>query len=122
MPTSHDGQRPILVVDDDPDILDSLRDFLEIEGFAVDLAANGLQALARLQQKPAPSLVLLDMRMPLMDGWTFLASMRQRPALAAIPVAACTADGLARVDGVVATLRKPFEIEDVLRLLRQYCT
>jgi len=118
--TPHYSPRPILVVDDDPDILDSLRDFLEVEGFVVAIAANGLQALEWLRQTPAPSLVLLDMRMPQMDGWAFLESLRQNPALATIPVAAFTADMSARVDGVVATLRKPFDVEDVLRLLRQY--
>ena len=62
--------RPILVVDDDPEILAMLRDFLESEGLAVRTAANGAEALEALDEV-MPALILLDMRMPVLDGWAF---------------------------------------------------
>src|SRR5690349_4026215 len=62
--------RPILVVDDDPEILAMLRDFLESEGLSIRTASNGAEALEALDDV-APALILLDMRMPVLDGWAF---------------------------------------------------
>ena len=69
--------RPILVVDDDPEILAMLRDFLESEGLAVRTASNGAEALEALDDV-VPALILLDMRMPVLDGWAFAARFHER--------------------------------------------
>jgi CheY-like chemotaxis protein len=61
---------PILAVDDDPNILALVRDLLTVEGYAVCTATNGAQAL-KVLERTAPRLVLLDMQMPVMDGWGF---------------------------------------------------
>ena len=73
----------ILIVEDDPDILSSLAEAIREEGFDVETAANGYQALTRLEAQQ-PDLIFLDLMMPLMDGWKFLEIARQRfPAMGA---------------------------------------
>src|SRR6478672_9494529 len=66
--------RRVLVVDDDPDILDALSEILEVEGYKVQRARNGREALQRIEQD-MPDLVLLDLMMPVMDGWEFARSL-----------------------------------------------
>ena len=76
----------ILVVDDDPDIRDSLREVLEDEGYGTSCVANGREALDFLRSGKRPCVILLDLMMPVMDGWQFLEEQKRDPALAAIPV------------------------------------
>jgi CheY-like chemotaxis protein len=83
----------ILVVDDDVDIRASLCDFLEDEGYTIATAANGRDALDYLRGNPAPSVVLLDLMMPIMDGYEFRTEQKRDPAIAAIPVVVMTARG-----------------------------
>ena len=102
----------LLIVDDDREIRETLRAVLEDEGFTVAVAANGAEAIAKLEERP-PRLVLLDLMMPVVDGWEVLARMRADPQLAAVPVCICTAlsSPSARAEFV---LRKPFDFEDVM--------
>jgi two-component system, chemotaxis family, chemotaxis protein CheY len=111
---------PILVVDDDQDLLESLGDVLEFEGFTVMLAHGGRQALEFLSARPLPSMVLLDLWMPEVNGWAFLERFRGSPTLTAIPVVIFTGDLSAQVDGVAATLIKPFDVEEVLQVIRRH--
>ena len=67
----------VLVVDDEPDIRATVSAMLEIEGYAVTEAANGADALHRVEER-APDVILLDMRMPVLDGWGFAAELRRR--------------------------------------------
>lgn len=112
----------ILVVDDDPDILEALSEILEAEGFEIRRARNGKEALDRLEPDP-PRLILLDLMMPVMDGWEFSQRMRQRPSVADIPVIVLSADrnvGNKAVDiGAVGHLAKPFELNDLLDMVRR---
>ncbi len=79
--------KPVLVVEDDPDIRGVLSDVLGDQGFAVSAAANGLEALAHLRRMyTPPKLILLDLMMPVMDGWQFRAAQREEPMIASIPV------------------------------------
>ena len=78
-------QRRILVVDDDPDTRNLLQLVLELEGYAVDTAANGLDALQRARQV-RPDVIVLDLMMPLMDGCGFRVAQLKDPRLAAVPV------------------------------------
>ena len=94
-------------------------------GYDVATAANGQEALDQLRSGPGlPSLILLDLMMPVMDGWQFRDEQKQDPALSAIPVVVVSADG--RVDekasalGAAAYLRKPVEIEDLLATVQQH--
>ena len=109
----------VLVVDDDPDILDALSEILEVEGYQVDRARNGREALQRLEQA-APDLVLLDLMMPVMDGWEFARSLgpEARP-----PIIVLSADrnvsAKAREIGALGWLAKPFELSELLAAVRR---
>jgi CheY-like chemotaxis protein len=113
----------ILVVDDDPDILDALSEILEGEGFVVRRAKNGKEALERLAPEP-PHLVLLDLMMPVMDGWEFAHRMREVPPAAHVPIIVLSADrnvgAKAREIGAVGHLAKPFELNELLGLVRTH--
>ncbi|HEX8539031.1 MAG TPA: response regulator [Cystobacter sp.] len=112
----------MLVVDDDPDILEALSEILEAEGFEIRRARNGKEALERLEPDP-PQLILLDLMMPVMDGWEFAQRMRQRPSVAHIPIIVLSADrnvGLKATDiGATGHLAKPFELSDLLDMVRR---
>jgi CheY-like chemotaxis protein len=102
--------RRVLVVDDDADLRRRLRGLLEKDGWAVDEAADGREALGRLAARP--SLILLDMLMPVMDGFEFLAGLREREDCRSIPVVVLTAKELTADDhaqlhgSIEAVLRK----------------
>jgi DNA-binding response OmpR family regulator len=110
--------RRVLVVDDDPDILDALAEILEVEGYDVQRARNGREALQRLEQG-LPDLVLLDLMMPVMDGWEFARSLAPgaRP-----PIIVLSADRnvsvKAREIGALGWLAKPFELSELLAAVR----
>jgi CheY-like chemotaxis protein len=82
---SQSGQ-PILVVEDDLDTRCLVVDLLREEGYRVEAAENGRIALDRLRRGELPALILLDLRMPVLDGWTFLDVQREEPGMATIPV------------------------------------
>ena len=109
------------MVDDDPDILEALSEILESEGFAIQQARNGQEALEILE-KVSPSLILLDLMMPVMDGWEFAEKMRRRVDWSQIPVIVLSADrnigGRARELGALGYLAKPFELSALLSLVQ----
>lgn len=107
----------ILVVDDDPAIRDVVADILSMSDYDVQTAANGAEALEQIRQEQ-PAAVLLDLMMPIMDGWEFLRHCRREPPCAPVPVAimsaARDASAVAHELGAQAFLAKPFELDDVL--------
>jgi CheY-like chemotaxis protein len=107
----------ILVVEDDPDVRGVLEDVLQAEGYSVGTAANGLEALNALRNQRY-GIVLLDLMMPVMNGWQFLDARAADPALADIPVIAVTAVTAAHLPPV-RTLRKPFELSELIRAIRE---
>ncbi len=113
----------ILVIDDDADIRESLSDMLTDEGHQVCVAANGQEALDLLRRSPAPCMILLDLMMPVMNGWQFVVEQASDPALAAIPVWIITAAGDAHPPppGVTGVLRKPFRLDQLLNVVGQHC-
>ena len=116
------GSHVVLVVDDDKDIRDLLSDALAAEGYVAVSARHGAEALERLRDL-RPDLILLDLMMPVMDGLAFIAAKKDDPALVDIPVIAMTAATWNDVEGAVALLRKPFDLDaflaDVARRLRK---
>jgi CheY-like chemotaxis protein len=111
----------ILVVDDDPDILDALSEILEVEGYQVQRARNGREALQRMNEGASvPDLILLDLMMPVMDGWEFARTLRPgaRP-----PIVVLSADrnvsAKAQEIGAIGWLAKPFELGELLSLVRR---
>lgn len=109
----------ILVVDDDPDILQYVKMNLELEGFEAETASNGLEALEIAAKNP-PALVLLDVMMPGMDGLTTLRHLRNDPITSSVPVVMLTARALAkdRVKGLDLGaddyITKPFAVEELI--------
>ena len=115
----------ILVIDDDPDIRSSLFDILGEEGYRVAGARNGREALDYLKNQTRPSLILLDMMMPEMDGWRFRREQQKLPELADIPVVVLSAHGNVRdaalALGAADYLRKPLRIDSLLEIAERYC-
>ena len=117
----------VLVVDDDPTILATVADALDLEGYPVLTAANGqeaLDALDRAERASRPRLVLLDMRMPVLDGWGFVRALRERRLNLAVVVMTAASDARrwAREIEAQAVLPKPFELDDLLDAVKQLCS
>lgn len=110
----------VLVVDDDPDIRSMMVDVLSGEGYSVCEAENGLVALGMLAVNPV-RLILLDMMMPVMNGWEFLAVLNEKPNITSAPIVLCTASRCVVPSPAVAMLHKPFTLELLLALVEQYC-
>lgn len=112
----------VLVVDDDTDILSIVHEVLTLEGLRVRTAANGSEALARVGDEQ-PQLILLDMRMPVMDGWQFASKLRERYN-GWVPVVVMTAakDAGARAREVQADdfISKPFDIDELVEKVQQH--
>jgi CheY-like chemotaxis protein len=119
-------QAHILIVEDDFATRESLALVLNAEGYVVAEAADGAAALALSHSGLPPQLVILDLLMPGMDGWQFLAARHREPALAAVPVLVLTAarglDGPElRALGAEDVLEKTATAEDVVAAVRHYC-
>jgi CheY-like chemotaxis protein len=114
----------ILVVDDDPDLRRTLAEVLEDEGFQATCARNGEEALRLLTGSP-PSAILLDLTMPVMDGWAFRERQRLDPALARIPtvvISAAYSDPRSVASlHADAFLAKPFEVSRLTETLQRLC-
>ena len=117
-------RKPVLIVEDDESAREALGAFLEAEGYPVLEAANGREALDRLRQN-AVGLILLDIMMPIMDGWEFRAAQLRDPTLANIPVMVITADASARSRatnlGVQEYMTKPIQFPRLLQFVDRCC-
>jgi len=107
----------VLVIEDDADLAEMIEVVLESEGYEVRTAVNGKEALKVLGEW-RPDVILLDLKMPVMDGWTFLARQQTDPELVQIPVIVMSAyynlrGGSKRVPAA-EVLAKPFQIKDLL--------
>ena len=113
----------ILVVEDDKDLRDTLCEALELEGYVAVCVENGEAALRHLATGAMPCLILLDLMMPVMDGWTFREKMLNEASLSAIPVVVMTAAKPSRAAAVasVAVLYKPLHMGKVMELVEQHC-
>lgn len=116
----------MLVVEDDPDSRDALAGMLEDEGYEVMRAANGFEALRQLGNNEGRcNLILLDLMMPVMNGWDFRRKQKEAPTLASIPVVLMSAGArLAAATGdldAAGYITKPVEMSDLLDTVRRYC-
>ena len=111
----------ILVVDDDADLRESLAFLLTLKGYDVVTACDGREALQTVQAGPPPSLILLDLMMPEMDGFQFRRALLDDPALADIPVVLCSANPTApqvvQQLGALACFEKPFDVQLLLNVV-----
>lgn len=109
--------RHVLVVEDDPDIRESLKDVLEDAGWQVSLAQHGAEALVRLREVPKPRVVLVDLLMPVMDGLEFLQRLAADPDLQDTPVVVASASSTTQPPEGTPFLRKPLEVDELLAML-----
>jgi CheY-like chemotaxis protein len=117
------GEAKIMLVEDDAEARECLGEILELEGFKVVPFANGAEAFDYLTHAPLPRLIIMDMRMPRMDGPQFRAAMLRDPRLARIPVVVVTAydPPIAARLSVSKVFRKPIDINALVDVVRQYC-
>jgi CheY-like chemotaxis protein len=121
---------PVLIVEDDPDIRESLQHFLEAHGYPVRAASHGREALEHLARMPRPSMVVLDMTLPVMDGHRVLTTRKGDDILRTIPVVILSAAmaGMSPRDralyaasyGVAAFLGKPADPRQVLEVVERH--
>jgi len=113
----------VLIVEDDPDTREMLGKFLELEGFLVETAANGQLALDKLQGGVRPGVIVLDLMMPVMDGWEFRRRQMKDEILATIPTIVVSAAGRDRMAQVSADayLAKPIDMDELLTRVSGFC-
>lgn len=110
----------ILIIDDDSSIRATVAEALTDEGYRVETAANGAEGLEALG-RALPTLVLLDMRMPVLDGWGFARALRDRGIHLPVVVMTAAQDARqwAQEVGAVAAIAKPFDLDDLLDVVAQ---
>jgi CheY-like chemotaxis protein len=114
---------PVLIVEDDDDLREMMAQLLSIEGFDTTTVANGREALEYLHAARKPDVILLDLMMPVMDGWEFRRQQKADPELAPVPVIVLSALDQSRAAGVdaAAFLKKPLDFDRLLELVRAHC-
>jgi len=113
-----------LIVEDDEDLREMMAQLLTLEGFDAATVANGREALDYLRHNSTvPDVILLDLMMPVMDGWEFRRRQKADPALAPVPVIVLSALDQARAANLDATafLKKPLDFDRLLTLVRSHC-
>ncbi|MEW6057273.1 MAG: response regulator [Bdellovibrionota bacterium] len=114
----------ILVVEDDKDIRDSLTMVLEMEGYNVVAVTNGQEAIEELECLRHPCLILLDLMMPVMNGWEFLKARDANDVMLTIPVVVVSAvsdSAIRRPKSATEFIKKPVELSLLLQTVKQYC-
>jgi CheY-like chemotaxis protein len=115
---------PVLVIEDDTEIREALKEILESEGYQVRTATNGQEGLDYLKSSATkPGIIVLDLMMPVMDGWHFRNHQLQDPDFAKIPVVVITADGnaaqKAKAMNAAAGLKKPIDLDRFLTTIEE---
>jgi CheY-like chemotaxis protein len=114
-------QPDILIIDDDPAIRSTVAEILHDEGYRVRMAGNGMEGLAALEQQ-LPALILLDMRMPVLDGWGFVRALHERGLQVPFVVLTAAQDARrwAQEVGAIGFLPKPFDLLELLAAVEQF--
>lgn len=117
------SRNTVLVIEDDHDIRVSVRSLLEDEGYEVHTVTNGLAALSALEHgEELPCVIVLDLMLPVMDGWDFAERVRKNPRLARIPIVIMSAyDSPPPPAGAVAFIKKPVNMDALLRAISPHC-
>ncbi|MDB4966150.1 MAG: hypothetical protein JWN44_1839 [Myxococcales bacterium] len=115
------GAKTVVVVEDELEICETLKDVLEDEGYAVGIANNGRDALKLIRRLPVkPCIVLLDLCMPIMDGNEFYREMKSDPLFEDVPIVITTSDP-SRAPAGVFIMRKPVKLDLLLDTVRKCC-
>lgn len=110
----------VLVVEDQAENREFLRELLERHGYGVETASNGFDALSKLEGSGAPDLILLDLTMPVMNGWTFREALLRDPRWAKVPVVIISAMSGSDPPNVQGKVQKPFDSTHLLETLRKF--
>src|SRR5215217_5852562 len=125
MPEKRPLRGNILIVEDEPDVRETLAAVFEEEGYHVACAPHGAEALSCLRRCPLPNVILLDLQMPVMDGWEFSHQQRQYPAAATIPLVILTGayEGMRRPapTGAAGYFMKPYNIDALIDVVARVC-
>lgn len=112
----------ILIIEDDRDIREVLKMILETEGFTAYTAVNGQDGLKALNSIGRPCLILLDLMMPVMNGWEFLQTMKTNFFIATIPVIVVSAVAEnSQAPGAVGYIKKPVDLRLLLEFVKRFC-
>jgi CheY-like chemotaxis protein len=116
-------QCQVLIVEDDQVIRELLKEALEMEGYTTHTVTNGKEALHALKEILNPCVILLDLMMPVMNGWQFLESKNNDNALAPIPVVVMTAasNGKLRLIDTEGLMRKPIDLAVLTNWVQRFC-
>ena len=112
----------VLIVEDEEDLRELMRHALQMRGYRVITAAEGTEALRKLDDIGPPCVVLLDLLMPGMNGWDFFEKLRQRPELASVPVIVHSSASAGAPEGVTRVLQKPLAFETLVSVVGEYCS
>jgi CheY-like chemotaxis protein len=120
-PSLHHGS--VLIVEDDADLREMMAQLLSLEGFNATTVSNGREALEYLHEGDRPDVILLDLMMPVMDGWEFRRRQQADPDVSGVPVIVLSALDQSRAADVRADafLKKPLDFDRLLTLVRNYC-
>jgi CheY-like chemotaxis protein len=111
----------VLVVEDEEDLREMMREALELNGYTVATAEDGRQALAQISRIEQLCLVLIDLLMPGMNGWELFHELRRRSELEQVPVVVYSSVANRAPDGATRVLQKPLTFVELLSTVREYC-
>jgi CheY-like chemotaxis protein len=120
-PTNPPRTHTVLVVEDEEDLRELMRDALQMRGYNVVTAEEGGDALSKLEGVGRPCLILLDLLMPGMNGWDFFEKVRERPELASVPVIVHSSASYRAPAGVTRVIQKPLTFDRLLAVVGEYC-
>jgi CheY-like chemotaxis protein len=118
------NDKTVLIVEDDEVIRDVLQQLLQYQGYATVTANHGKDALRKLEEQPCPALLLMDLMMPVMNGWELLAALRADERWRKLPVIVLSAGGEAHElagDTHARFLKKPLRMHALLELVQKLC-
>src|SRR5690348_1315793 len=112
----------ILIVEDEETIRETFKLALEVNGYTVFTASNGKEGIEILAKIPPPCLILLDLMMPVLDGWGFVDALEEDEVLAAIPIVVISAfsEG-AKPIKAQKIIKKPVDLEVLFMVVKEYC-
>lgn len=111
----------VLLVEDEEDLRDMMRDALALNGYSVVTASNGQEALNKLTGINDLCLVILDLLMPVMNGWDCFEKIRERSEFASVPVVVHTSAAAGAPAGATRVLQKPLRFDRLLSVVKEYC-